>query len=62
MLSETGGAIYFMGIIDILQQYNSKKTMETFFKGFKHDAQKISAVDPRYYAERFIEFIERNST
>jgi hypothetical protein len=29
--------IYFMGIIDILQVYNTNKKMENFMKGFSHD-------------------------
>ena len=53
--------VYFTGIIDILQQYNSLKRAETFFKGFTHDAKEISAVEPRSYANRFIAFLERNS-
>eukprot|EP00981_Chlorochromonas_danica_P002710 scaffold537_cov180-Ochromonas_danica.AAC.15 len=29
--------IYFIGLIDILQIYNSSKRMETFLRGFQHD-------------------------
>lgn len=50
--------IYFMGIIDILQQYDMKKTMETFFKAFLHPSLGVSSVDPNIYAERFIRFME----
>eukprot|EP00752_Nemacystus_decipiens_P001652 g1605.t1 len=39
--SEVDGArgkdIYFMGIIDILQQYNTRKHAETFWKSLSHD-------------------------
>eukprot|EP01041_Mallomonas_annulata_P000655 gene656-1267_t len=42
-----GKEVYFFGIIDILQAYNTKK--------------KISAVDPDFYARRFTEFIMRHS-
>ena len=52
--------IYYTGIIDILQQYNSKKRAETFFKGITQNSKEISAVAPRLYSERFVNFIERN--
>lgn len=29
--------IYYIGIIDVLQLYNTGKKMETFFKGFTND-------------------------
>ena len=51
-----GKEIYFVGIIDILQQYNILKRAETFFKSFKYDSRQISAVDPKWYARRFVEF------
>lgn len=35
--SADSSEIYFMGIIDILQVYNTGKQMENFFKGFTHD-------------------------
>jgi hypothetical protein len=44
------------GIIDILQQYNSFKRAETFFKSFKYDSRQISAVEPAWYARRFVDF------
>lgn len=52
--------IYFVGIIDILQQYNSRKIAETFLKGFRHNRKQISAVNPNYYGDRFIKFIDEN--
>jgi hypothetical protein len=54
--------IYFMGIIDVLQQYNNKKAAENFFKGFKHDRKEISAVNPKWYAERFVNFMKKHSS
>ena len=50
--------VYFCGIIDILQQYNTRKRAETFFKGFVQDSKAISCVDPDWYAKRFLEFID----
>eukprot|EP01039_Chlorochromonas_danica_P010862 gene10862-12073_t len=55
-----GNEIYFMGIIDILQEYNTSKRMETVFKGLTHDVRQISSVDPFRYAERFVKFMEAN--
>jgi len=51
-----GNEVYFVGVIDILQQYNALKRAETFFKSFKYDSRQISAVDPTWYARRFVEF------
>ncbi|RLN32340.1 hypothetical protein BBJ28_00022508 [Nothophytophthora sp. Chile5] len=54
------GFVYFLGIIDILQQYNTRKIAETFFKGLRHNRKQISAVNPDFYGDRFIEFMERH--
>lgn len=51
------GYVFFMGIIDILQEYNIGKHAETFFKSFSHNKQELSSVDPELYAERFLNFI-----
>jgi hypothetical protein len=50
--------IYFFGIIDLLQKWNSKKQLENLFKGIVDDKKKISAVNPSLYGKRFYEFIE----
>uniref|UniRef100_K3X549 PIPK domain-containing protein n=1 Tax=Globisporangium ultimum (strain ATCC 200006 / CBS 805.95 / DAOM BR144) TaxID=431595 RepID=K3X549_GLOUD len=54
------GFVYFIGVIDILQQYNSRKIAETFFKGLRHNRKQISAVNPNFYGDRFIEFMEKH--
>lgn len=54
------GFVYFLGIIDILQQYNTRKIAETFFKGFRHNRKQISSVHPNFYGDRFIEFVEQH--
>ena len=56
-----GDEVYFLGIIDILQQYNKRKAAENFIKGFKFDRKLISAVHPNWYAERFVQFMSKNS-
>ena len=52
--------IYYMGIIDILQQYNLLKFAENKYKSYissRDCSTKISALPPQKYAKRFIEFI-----
>jgi 1-phosphatidylinositol-4-phosphate 5-kinase len=48
---------YYMGIIDILQQYNVKKRIETSYKSMLVDEDRISSVKPEKYAKRFSKFI-----
>ena len=55
------GCVDGSGIIDILQQYNTKKKLETVFKGMVTDTYKISSVDPHTYAKRFVKFMDANS-
>jgi 1-phosphatidylinositol-4-phosphate 5-kinase len=40
------------------QEYNVKKRAEHTFKSFTADSTKISAVDPDFYAERFLNWME----
>lgn len=54
--------VYYLGIIDILQQYNLRKSGENLLKGLTHDRKAISAVAPKDYAERFVEFMAKHST
>jgi len=49
--------VFYLGIIDILCQYDAKKRMETFFKSFRFERKGISAVPPQEYADRFLDFI-----
>jgi hypothetical protein len=49
--------IYYIGIIDILQEYNWWKRSETFVKSFTHDVHQVSSVDPTEYANRFVSFM-----
>lgn len=50
--------IYYLGIIDILQQYDARKMTETVLKGMVLPVAGISAVSPAYYAKRFVEFVK----
>lgn len=48
--------IYYIGIIDILQEYNAVKRLETTFRGMRYDRERISCVNPKKYAARFVAF------
>ena len=52
---------YYFVIVDILQQYNASKSVEHHFKTkvLRQSALWISAVNPTYYAERFLSAMER---
>jgi hypothetical protein len=53
------GKIYFMGIIDILQQYNARKRMETTYRKMEVRGQhEPSCVSPDDYADRFVHFFD----
>ncbi|WVZ78345.1 hypothetical protein U9M48_026074 [Paspalum notatum var. saurae] len=49
--------VLYLGIIDILQEYNARKKVEHICKSIKHDAVSISAVEPNFYSERFLKAI-----
>ena len=49
--------VYYLGVIDILQQYDLRKRGETLVKSFLHPARGLSSVPPDAYARRFVEFV-----
>ncbi|KAH9939916.1 SAICAR synthase-like protein [Amylocystis lapponica] len=49
--------IYYLGVIDILTPYSTKKKLEHFWKGLSADRHKISPVPPHEYGDRFFEFM-----
>ncbi|KAK1901615.1 Phosphatidylinositol 5-phosphate 4-kinase type-2 gamma [Dissostichus eleginoides] len=52
--------VYFMGLIDMLTQYDAKKKAAHAAKAVKHGAgAEISTVHPEQYAKRFREFITK---
>lgn len=56
------GKIFYMGIIDILQQYNTRKRVETGYHRIEGTGwQDHSCVHPDVYAERFIKFFDEYS-
>ena len=54
-----GTDVYFVGIIDILQQYNTSKYAETMIKSVSSDRATISCVPPGEYADRFVNFLSQ---
>ncbi|XP_031250063.1 phosphatidylinositol 4-phosphate 5-kinase 7-like isoform X1 [Pistacia vera] len=58
-LFEVYDVVLYMGIIDILQEYNVKKKVEHAYKSLQFDPLKISAVEPKLYAKRFINFLKK---
>ncbi|GLT41918.1 hypothetical protein SLA2020_159460 [Shorea laevis] len=56
---EVSDVVLYMGIIDILQKYNVKKRAEHAYKSVKFNPSKISVVNPWFYAERFIDFLQQ---
>lgn len=49
--------IAYFGIIDVLQQYNTRKKLEHLLKSVRYEGDNISIVQPSYYAKRFVDFI-----
>lgn len=50
--------IYYMGLIDILTHYDTKKKAAHAMKTAKHGARaEVSSIKPSQYSKRFIEFI-----
>lgn len=58
MLSEDKNELYFLGIIDILTNYGTKKKLEHFFKKSIHDKKAVSCAPPDYYAQRFMLYMD----
>ena len=50
--------IYFLGIIDILTEYNCKKSVEHFFKMIRYCSEEMSCIPPINYMNRFNNYME----
>lgn len=57
MWTGRGGETYYVGVIDILQLYNTRKNLETRLKSLAYKQSTISCVDPKQYAQRFESFV-----
>lgn len=49
--------IYYLGIIDVLTSYSTLKKFEHAIKSIRYGSSQISSINPKQYAERFINFI-----
>ena len=54
---EDYNVVLYIGIIDILQNYNMVKRMEHLYKSLQFDSQSISSVNPKAYSLRFQNFL-----
>jgi 1-phosphatidylinositol-4-phosphate 5-kinase len=56
------GKIFYMGIIDILQQYNVRKRVESRYRKVQGSrGQEPSCTHPNIYADRFVSFFDEYS-
>ncbi|EFX03358.1 hypothetical protein CMQ_5408 [Grosmannia clavigera kw1407] len=49
--------VYYLGVIDCLTHYGMVKKIEHFWKGLSQDRNKISALPPQHYGDRFLKFV-----
>ncbi|GLJ55708.1 hypothetical protein SUGI_1196660 [Cryptomeria japonica] len=59
LFNEVYDVVLYLGIIDILQEYNFSKKLEHALKAFQFDSSSISAVEPALYSKRFLAFIQK---
>ena len=59
MFHQAYDVVLYLGIIDILQDYNMSKKIEHAYKSLQFDSLSISAVDPTFYSRHFLEFIQK---
>ena len=57
---DTPPVTYFLGMVDILQQYNLRKRLEHVWKTrfMRQDVHGLSAVNEKEYGERFLNFLD----
>jgi 1-phosphatidylinositol-4-phosphate 5-kinase len=53
--------IYYFGIIDILQKFDTKKKLESAYKSIRFNKASISAIESKGYNERFIAYLDQIS-
>ena len=52
-------AVYYMGLIDFLQPWTTRKFLERNLKGLMgYDTKAVSCVTPEEYASRFLEYLD----
>ncbi|KAF4680354.1 hypothetical protein FOZ60_013669 [Perkinsus olseni] len=55
-----GSCKYFLGMIDILTEYDTKKRAERIVKAIRYPSGGVSCAPPETYAQRFYHFFELN--
>lgn len=58
-MNEPISEVYFMGIIDFLQEYNAGKKWEHAFKSVIYKKDQMSCISPKKYAQRMFNFLCR---
>ncbi|XP_010547556.1 PREDICTED: phosphatidylinositol 4-phosphate 5-kinase 7 [Tarenaya hassleriana] len=58
-LFEVYDVVLYMGIIDILQEYNMRKKVEHTCKSLHYDPSSISVIQPKLYSQRFTRFLRK---
>ena len=54
-------AVYYLGLIDFLQPWTTRKVIERRLKGLAgYDTNAVSAVTPEEYGSRFLEFLDKH--
>ncbi|XP_010522930.1 PREDICTED: phosphatidylinositol 4-phosphate 5-kinase 10-like [Tarenaya hassleriana] len=51
--------VLYLGIIDTFQSYGVRKRIEHCYKSIQHDSKSISAVHPKVYSSRFLDFVSQ---
>jgi len=50
--------VYYIGVIDVLVQYITKKKMESFVKSLAYAGEEVSVIQPTAYSRRFFHFMK----
>lgn len=59
ILSSDGKCIYYLGIIDTLTMFGTKKKLEYGLKTIRYlDNKDISCIPPQQYGDRFVSFMK----
>ena len=58
-ISQYENEAYHIGIIDYLQTWDTQKKQEQFLKRvfMQRDVNQLSAVEPKFYCQRFVDFM-----
>jgi hypothetical protein len=55
-------AMYYLGLIDFLQPFNTRKYVEYQLKALVYNRRSFSCIPPDAYADRFLDFLETHFT